>query len=39
MNGDGYEPLYGHYILAKIIPSLAVGVRGLHDIGKNCWMF
>jgi len=25
------------YILAFLIPSLAVGVRRLHDIGKNSW--
>ena len=35
----GAGPLYGLYILAMIIPSLAVAVRRLHDIGKSCWMF
>jgi len=38
MEGIGYGPLYGLYLLAIIIPSLAVGVRRLHDVGKSGWM-
>lgn len=38
MKGIGYGPLYGLYLLAIIIPSIAVGVRRLHDIGKSGWM-
>ncbi|SFS81705.1 DUF805 domain-containing protein [Lutibacter maritimus] len=34
----GYGPLYGIYTIAMIIPSLAVGVRRLHDVGKSGWM-
>ncbi|WP_051254050.1 DUF805 domain-containing protein [Arenibacter latericius] len=38
MKEIGYGPLYGLYALFIIIPSLAVGVRRLHDIGKSGWM-
>jgi uncharacterized membrane protein YhaH (DUF805 family) len=38
MEGVGYGPIYGIYILAMIIPGLAVAVRRLHDIGKSGWM-
>lgn len=38
MEGIGYGPLYGLYVLAMIIPSLAVAVRRLHDTGKSGWM-
>lgn len=31
--------IYGLYGLAMLIPSLAVTVRRLHDIGKSGWMF
>lgn len=31
--------IYGIYLLAVIIPSLAVLVRRLHDIGKSGWWF
>ena len=31
--------LYCVYALAVIVPSLAVGVRRLHDIGKSGWYF
>jgi len=31
--------LYGGYALAIIVPSLAVCVRRLHDIGKSGWYF
>ena len=34
----GYGPLYGLYVLALLIPSLAVFVRRLHDTGKSGWM-
>ncbi|MDX9772620.1 MAG: DUF805 domain-containing protein [Bacteroidales bacterium] len=34
----GYGPIYGLYMLALIIPSLAVSVRRLHDVGKSGWM-
>ena len=34
----GYGPLYLVYNLAMFIPSLAVGIRRLHDIGKSGWM-
>jgi len=33
-----YGVFYILYALALIIPSLAVGVRRLHDIGKSGWM-
>lgn len=38
MEGIYYGPLYGIYLLAIILPSLAVAVRRLHDIGKSGWM-
>ncbi len=34
----GYGPIYGIYMLAMIIPGLAVSVRRLHDVGKSGWM-
>ncbi|QDH78655.1 DUF805 domain-containing protein [Echinicola soli] len=34
-----YILLFGAYTLAIIIPSLAVAVRRLHDIGKSGWMY
>ncbi|MCK4813110.1 MAG: DUF805 domain-containing protein [Candidatus Marinimicrobia bacterium] len=34
----GYGPISGLYLLAIIIPSLAVTVRRLHDVGKSGWM-
>lgn len=30
--------LYGIYILGAIIPSLAVAVRRMHDVGKSGWL-
>jgi uncharacterized membrane protein YhaH (DUF805 family) len=33
--GSGYSPIYGIYLLAVLIPNLAVSVRRLHDIGKS----
>lgn len=38
IEGLGYGPLYGLYVLATLIPGLAVSVRRLHDIGKSGWM-
>ena len=35
----GYGPIYGLYVLATIIPGLAVSVRRLHDTGKSGWYF
>lgn len=34
----GTELIGSLYSLAILIPSLAVGVRRLHDIGKSGWM-
>lgn len=39
IEGIGYGPIYGLYILATLIPGIAVSVRRLHDIGKSGWMF
>jgi uncharacterized membrane protein YhaH (DUF805 family) len=39
IEGIGYGPLYGLYVLAMLIPGLAVAVRRLHDVGKSGWMF
>jgi len=38
MDGLGYGPIYGLYILAVLVPALAVAVRRLHDVGKSGWM-
>ncbi|MDZ7715298.1 MAG: DUF805 domain-containing protein [Balneolaceae bacterium] len=36
--GPDYIPIVSSlYILAVLIPSIAVGVRRLHDIGKSGW--
>ena len=35
----GYGPLYIAYGLFVFIPSLAVAIRRLHDIGKSGWMY
>jgi len=35
----GYGLIYSLYGLAVFLPSLAVSVRRLHDIGKNTWFF
>lgn len=35
----GYGLIYFLYVLAVLIPSIAVTVRRLHDIGKSGWMF
>ena len=34
----GYGIIYGIYAVATLLPSLAVGVRRLHDVGKSGWM-
>lgn len=36
--GDGKNILAGIYGLAVFIPSLAVLIRRLHDVGKSGWM-
>jgi uncharacterized membrane protein YhaH (DUF805 family) len=39
MDGGGYYgPITGLYMLAMLIPFLAITVRRLHDIGKSGWM-
>ncbi|MFW6277750.1 MAG: DUF805 domain-containing protein, partial [Prolixibacteraceae bacterium] len=35
--GNFYGPLYLLYMLAVLIPALAVAVRRLHDTGKSGW--
>ena len=35
----GYGPIYAIYALVTLIPSLAVAVRRLHDVGKSGWMY
>ncbi len=37
MGQYGYGPIYGIYVLAMLIPSLAVAVRRLHDTGRSGW--
>jgi len=34
----GYGPIYGIYILAMLVPSIAVAIRRLHDVDKSGWM-
>src|ERR1035441_9612615 len=36
--GSIFLGLYFIYVLAILLPSLAVGVRRLHDTGKSGWM-
>jgi len=36
--GRTIGPFYGLAVLALIVPSLAVGVRRLHDLGKSGWL-
>ena len=38
MEGVGYGLIYALYMLAVLIPSLAVAVRRLHDTGRSGWM-
>jgi len=35
---SGYGLFYFLYVLAVLIPGLAVSVRRLHDVGKSGWM-
>lgn len=35
--GSAYGPIYSLYHLAVFVPSLAVTVRRLHDVGKSGW--
>ena len=35
----GYGPLYIAYALFVLVPSIAVTLRRLHDIGKSGWMY
>ena len=35
----GIGPLGGIYMIAVLIPTLAVSVRRLHDIGKSGWYY
>lgn len=37
MGGSGIGVIYLLYVLAVLIPSIAVGVRRLHDTGKSGW--
>ena len=37
IKGFGFGLFYALYVLAVIIPSLAVGVRRLHDTGRSGW--
>lgn len=37
-SGDGMGVLQSIYLLAALIPSIAIGVRRLHDINKSGWM-
>ena len=39
MKEVGYGPIYMLYTLAVLLPSLAVAIRRLHDIGKSGWFF
>jgi uncharacterized membrane protein YhaH (DUF805 family) len=34
-----YGVFYFLYVLAILVPSLAVGVRRLHDVGKSGWFY
>jgi uncharacterized membrane protein YhaH (DUF805 family) len=36
-SGIGLGPLYGLYVLATLIPSIAVLVRRLHDTNRSGW--
>jgi uncharacterized membrane protein YhaH (DUF805 family) len=35
--GSAFTMLFGLYCLAVFIPSIAVGVRRLHDTGRSGW--
>lgn len=36
-DNTGYGVIYSLYSLAMLVPSLAVAVRRLHDVGKSGW--
>ena len=38
IEGIGYGPIYIIFMLALLIPGIAVSVRRLHDVGKSGWM-
>jgi uncharacterized membrane protein YhaH (DUF805 family) len=38
IEGIGYGPIYIIFVLATLIPGIAVSVRRLHDVGKSGWM-
>ena len=38
IDGLGYGPIYGIYLLAMLVPGLAAAVRRLHDTGKSGYM-
>lgn len=38
-SGTPYGWIYLIYILATFLPSLAVAVRRLHDVGKSGWFY
>ena len=38
IEGIGYGPIYIIFVLATLIPGIAVSVRRLHDVGKRGWM-
>jgi len=38
LDAPAFISIYALYILASLVPSLAVSVRRLHDIGKSGWM-
>lgn len=33
-----YGPIYILYVLVILVPSIAVSIRRLHDVGKSAWM-
>lgn len=39
VEGMGYGAIYGIYVVAMLIPGLAVLARRLHDINKSGWWF
>ena len=39
MRDVGYGPIYLLYVLATLLPGLAVATRRLHDTGKSGWYF
>jgi uncharacterized membrane protein YhaH (DUF805 family) len=37
ITGVGYGPIYIIYMLAVLVPGLAVAIRRLHDVSKSGW--